>query len=128
MALKKNELYLYCFYPNNRCHDAKEKDLKVNKEDHCMTQHIVKKEDIPDNLADYTYDGSKFEKIKDIEEERELFSLRQERNRLISETDWWASADLTMTTEQKKYRQDLRDITKKYKSLTDVVFPIKPTG
>ena len=101
MALKKNELYLYCFYPNNRCHDAKEKDLNVNKEDHCMTQHIVKKEDIPDNLADYTYDGSKFEKIKDIEEERQLFSLRQERNRLIAETDWWASADLTMTTEQK---------------------------
>jgi len=36
---------------------------------------------------------------------------RTERNRLIAETDWWASSDLTMTTEQTAYRQALRDIT-----------------
>jgi len=36
---------------------------------------------------------------------------RTERNRLIAETDWWASSDLTMTAEQTAYRQALRDIT-----------------
>ena len=36
---------------------------------------------------------------------------RNERDRLISETDWWASSDLTMTAEQTAYRQALRDIT-----------------
>ena len=35
-------------------------------------------------------------------------------------------ADLTMTDAQKKYRQDLRDITKTYKSLEDVKAPTDP--
>ena len=52
--------------------------------------------------------------------------LREERNRLIAETDWWASCDLTITDAQKKYRQDLRDITKSATSLDDVSWPTKP--
>ena len=35
--------------------------------------------------------------------------LREERNRKLAETDWWANSDLTMTDAQKKYRKDLRD-------------------
>lgn len=57
---------------------------------------------------------------------RELASLREVRDRLISETDWWASSDLTMTAEQATYRQALRDITESYSSLTTVVWPTKP--
>mgnify|MGYP005746677029 FL=1 len=52
--------------------------------------------------------------------------LREERNRRIAETDWWASSDLTMSTERTAYRQALRDITKTYSSLDDVVWPDKP--
>ena len=61
--------------------------------------------------------------------EKKLEYLRSERNYLLSETDWWASSDLTMTDAQKKYRQDLRDITKTYQSLSDkdFKFPTKPT-
>ena len=61
--------------------------------------------------------------------DRDLSELRMKRNRLLSETDWWASSDLTMTDAQKKYRQDLRDITKTYQSLSDkdFKFPEKPT-
>ena len=61
--------------------------------------------------------------------EKQLQMLRLERNILLSETDWWASSDLTMTDAQKKYRQDLRDITKTYQSLSDkdFAFPTKPT-
>ena len=58
--------------------------------------------------------------------DRNLNMLREQRNLLIAKTDWWASADLTMTDAQKKYRQDLRDITKTYKSLDDVKWPTKP--
>ena len=58
--------------------------------------------------------------------EGNLIALRNERNRLIAETDWWASSDLTMTTEQTTYRQALRDITDSYTSLDDVVWPTKP--
>ena len=52
--------------------------------------------------------------------------LRAERNRLIAETDWWASSDLTMSDERKAYRQELRDITKSATSLDDVKWPTKP--
>lgn len=52
--------------------------------------------------------------------------LREERNRLIAETDWWASSDLTMTEAQTAYRTALRDITNTYTSLDDVVWPTKP--
>ena len=58
-----------------------------------------------------------------------LTILRLPRNFLLKETDWWASSDLTMTDAQKKYRQDLRDITKTFKSIDDkdFKFPEKPT-
>ena len=52
--------------------------------------------------------------------------LRLERNRLLFESDWMAGQDRTMTDDQKKYRQDLRDITKSATSLDDVTWPTKP--
>ena len=52
--------------------------------------------------------------------------LREERNRRIAETDWWASSDLTMSTERTAYRQALRDITQTSSSLDEVVWPDRP--
>jgi len=52
--------------------------------------------------------------------------LREERNHRLRETDVWALSDRTMTDEQKKYRQDLRDITKSATSINDVTWPTKP--
>tara|TARA_R100000329_G_scaffold125036_1_gene103546 strand:- start:204 stop:551 length:348 start_codon:yes stop_codon:yes gene_type:complete len=52
--------------------------------------------------------------------------LRAERNHRLSETDWWASSDLTMTQAQIDYRQALRDITDSATSLDDVTWPEKP--
>jgi len=52
--------------------------------------------------------------------------LREERDRLIAATDWWASSDLTMTSAQTTYRQALRDITDNATSLDDVTWPTKP--
>ena len=42
--------------------------------------------------------------------------LRTQRNNKLAVTDWRASSDITMSDDWKKYRQDLRDITK---DLTD---------
>ena len=39
-----------------------------------------------------------------------MADLRLERNSKLSETDWWACSDLTMTQEQKDYRKALRDL------------------
>ena len=52
--------------------------------------------------------------------------LREERNRLLAETDWWAGSDHTMTAAQTTYRQALRDITSSASSLDDVTWPTKP--
>ena len=61
--------------------------------------------------------------------DRAIASLRQDRNRLLAETDFYALSDVTMSDQIKKYRQDLRDITvgldteKKVKAKK---FPTKP--
>ena len=65
-------------------------------------------------------------KLADLNDKEPIKLLREERNRLIAETDWWASSDLDMTLERATYRQQLRDITKTYTSLDDVVWPDKP--
>ena len=53
--------------------------------------------------------------------------LREERDRRLAETDWWASSDLTMSSERTTYRQALRDITDSATSLDDVTWPTKPS-
>ena len=65
-------------------------------------------------------------KLADLNDKEPIKLLREERNRLIAETDWWASSDLDMPLERAVYRQQLRDITKIYTSLDDVVWPDKP--
>ena len=61
-----------------------------------------------------------------IEIDEPINALREERNRRIAETDWWASSDLAMSQAQTDYRQALRDITQSYGSLDEVVWPTKP--
>ena len=60
-------------------------------------------------------------------DEAELNMLREERNKIIAESDWMANSDVTMSDEWKTYRQALRDITESYTSIYDVVWPIKPS-
>jgi hypothetical protein len=84
---------------------------------------------LSDNSADWpeglTWDAVET-KLNELNEAEPLKLLREERNRRLAETDWWASSDLTMTAEQTAYRQALRDITEDYSSLDDVVWPTKP--
>ena len=65
-------------------------------------------------------------KIDELKKAEPMRLLRIERDKLISETDWWVLPDRTPTDAQKKYRQDLRDITKTATSLDDVTWPTKP--
>tara|TARA_Y100001937_G_scaffold36822_1_gene52622 strand:+ start:559 stop:852 length:294 start_codon:yes stop_codon:yes gene_type:complete len=43
--------------------------------------------------------------------DRAMVSLREKRNNLLKETDYYALSDVEMSDGMKKYRQDLRDIT-----------------
>lgn len=51
---------------------------------------------------------------------------RRERDNLLKETDWWANSDITMTEEQRAYRQALRDIPQQEGFPTDITWPTKP--
>ena len=41
---------------------------------------------------------------------RALAKLRNERNRLLAETDFYGNSDVTMSDDMKTYRQALRDL------------------
>ena len=53
-------------------------------------------------------------------------SIREQRNQLLSETDWMANSDVTMSDAMKKYRQDLRDLPASNSDPSKIVFPTKP--
>jgi hypothetical protein len=52
--------------------------------------------------------------------------VRNQRNRLLSDTDWMALSDNTMTPEWASYRQALRDITEQTGFPYSVIWPTKP--
>ena len=52
--------------------------------------------------------------------------LRDERNRLLAETDFMGNSDYPITDAWRTYRQSLRDITGTYNNLSEVVWPTKP--
>tara|TARA_R110002153_G_scaffold170950_2_gene323803 strand:- start:639 stop:1025 length:387 start_codon:yes stop_codon:yes gene_type:complete len=56
--------------------------------------------------------------------ERAWTALREKRDELLAETDWWAGTDLTMTDAQTAYRQALRDLPD---NTTDPENPVWPT-
>lgn len=65
---------------------------------------------------------------------RDLEKLRIERNSLLSQSDWVVikereeGGSVFNFADWKEYRQKLRDITKKYKSLDDVRWPEEPSS
>jgi len=63
----------------------------------------------------------------DGQSKRDLNLLREDRNNRLAETDWMSLPDApTMSDAWKKYRQDLRDITKTYKTPKDEKSPTTP--
>ena len=69
------------------------------------------------------------QKLAPTELEILMMRLRVQRNSLLTETDWWGASDNTMTDAQKKYRQDLRDLTNgldTVEKVNAVTFPTKP--
>jgi len=60
-----------------------------------------------------------------LDPDAEMVALSK-RNRLLSDTDWMALSDNSMTTEMASYRQALRDITEQAGFPYTVKWPIKP--
>ena len=64
-----------------------------------------------------------------VEFESELNWLREQRNRLLAETDFYSLSDVTMSDDMKTYRQKLRDITNGLTTVDEVravSWPTKP--
>ena len=99
-----------------------------------MKTHIVNCKTGKSEIRDLTSEEkTKFEEEKklwdDKEFDREIETLRKQRNQLLNETDYFALSDQTLTDEMKKYRQDLRDITNGLTTVEQVKaveFPEKP--
>ena len=60
---------------------------------------------------------------------RRMVNLREQRNQLLAETDFYALSDVTMDSDMTVYRQALRDITKTTPAddaLSNITWPTKP--
>ncbi len=75
------------------------------------------------------------EAIRDAEEatfasdanNRASINVREERDRLLAETDYLALSDVTMSDAWKTYRQNLRDIPAQSGFPNSVTYPNKPS-
>ena len=60
---------------------------------------------------------------------RALKDLREKRNRLLAETDFYALSDVTLSEDMTTYRQALRDLPSGLSTVDDVnnvTYPTKP--
>ena len=84
----------------------------------------------PDTSITWTQVKSK---VTEVKEEYNLIFLRQKRDLLLQQTDWVVikereeGGSVSNFADWKKYRQELRDITKTYKSLDKVKWPTAPS-
>jgi hypothetical protein len=73
-------------------------------------------------------------KIAELEAAEPMRLLREQRDKLLTQTDWWAVADRTMTAEKTAYRTALRDLPAnspnvaldEHSNLINVTWPTKP--
>ena len=73
---------------------------------------------------------AEIKEFEDAQLDRDLAELREKRNKLLAETDFYALSDVTMSDEMKKYRQDLRDLPSgldTVEKVANVTYPTKPS-
>ena len=81
-------------------------------------------------------DDEIYAKITELINAEPMKLLREERTRRLSESDWMANSDVTMSDECKTYRQALRDLpasstptldSNGYLNMSSVTWPTKPS-
>ena len=65
---------------------------------------------------------------RDVLPLEQMAALRRQRNQLLTETDYLALADATLTDEMRSYRQALRDLPANTVDPANPVWPVKPGG
>ena len=64
--------------------------------------------------------------VRDVLPLEQMAALRRQRNQLLTETDYLALADSTLTDEMRDYRQALRDLPANTVDPANPVWPTKP--
>ena len=64
--------------------------------------------------------------VADDKAARDMADLRSKRNGLLAATDWWAVSDRTMSSEETKYRKDLRDLPANTSNPASPTWPTAP--
>jgi len=86
---------------------------------------------VDDKLIQLSDEEQKEFELRDFSDAKKLSMLRSQRDELLKKTDWTQNRDVTLSNDAdwKTYRQELRDITKTFKSMSDkdFKFPTKPT-
>ena len=104
--------------------------LPTNEEEYNKNIRWLNGEDKDGNQLYHSDQKLTWKQVQDVVAEasarNKLYDLRKERTKRLTETDWTSNSDVVMSDEMKKYRQELRDITKTYKTLDDVKWPTKP--
>lgn len=54
--------------------------------------------------------------------------VRTRRDNLLNQSDWLAASDRSMSTEEREYRQALRDITTTHSDPENITWPTKPAS
>jgi hypothetical protein len=78
---------------------------------------------------DDVWDGSSYTNPNHIDnrtDEEKWASIRDRRNSLLAETDFYALSDVTMSTEMTTYRQALRDLPSTQSDPDNITWPTKP--
>ena len=71
--------------------------------------------------------GGKWQRftLRNKTDAEKLSEVREKRNGLLADTDYFALSDVTMSSDMTTYRQKLRDLPATV-DLTDIVYPTKP--
>ena len=78
----------------------------------------------PEFYMEWDYGQNKWVSTKTAEIQWGI--VREERNKLLAETDWMGLSDVTMTSNWQTYRQALRDITTQSDPF-NITWPTKPS-
>jgi len=111
----------YCIIENNVVTNI----IKVaNEEEANLFNAVYLGEDAA--IGDVVIDGTIPEKPIKSESTLKANKIREDRNKLLADTDWWGLTDHVMTSEEAAYRQALRDITEQEGFPDNVVYPTLP--
>ena len=119
-----------------------EKPAEIHADDFGFALHLINSDAVVEIMQYGTYGTPSLRLVCEWDDDKGAFPtademnavvvkanwdrVRQERNKLLSETDFYALSDVTMSADMTTYRQALRDLPASTADSKDVVWPTKP--